>query len=105
MKALATATCSLRVRVIEDEFTLDLIVNEVHLCADYEEESFLVYDYPDASLLNDFVKLANLILLYIVHNIGVAVATTPPHIYLHSISLFIFHQFVDPICCLLGLNI
>ena len=69
MKALSTAASPLGVRIIEDEFALDLIVNEVHLCADHKHQGPFVDNDPHSSLLDDLVKCAYLILLHVVHHI------------------------------------
>ena len=69
MKAFSTSACPLSIRVVENELALYLIVNEVHLCPNDEHKSPLVNNDPDASVLNDLIKLPNLLLLNIIHNI------------------------------------
>ena len=102
MKALSTATCALSVRVVEYEFTLDLIVYEVHFRANNEHQGpFVDYD-ADSALLDDFIELPYLFLLHVVHHIWVAITSAPADINLHSIDvlfiLFLVHQFLYSWC-------
>ena len=101
MKALSASTGTLGVRVVEDEFTLDLIVHKVHLGSNHKEQCLFVNDHSDASLLDHLIQLANLFLLDVVHDISVAIAAPSPHVYLDSINvtttlISLTQEFLDP---------
>ena len=87
MEALSAAASTLRVGVVKDELALDLVVYEVHLCADDEHECLLIDDHTDALVLYHFVQLANLLFLHVVHHVGVPIAPTSAHVYLHSVNV------------------
>lgn len=86
MEALSAAASTLCVRVVKDEFALDLVIYEVHLGADDEHECLLIDDHADALVLYHFIKLADLLFLHVIHHVGVPIAPTSAHVYLHTVN-------------------
>jgi len=107
MKALPAATSALGIRIVKNKFTFYLIIYKIHLSAYHEHERFFVDNYSNTFLFNYFIHFTNLVLLHVVHNIRVPIASSTSDINLNTIDIliFFFDEFLYPISCMLSLYI
>ena len=76
MEWFTTATGPFWVGVVEYKLWFDLVVNKVHFCANQEKKSFRVDNHSDVTLFDQFIELAYIVALTVLHDIAVAIAAT-----------------------------